>query len=94
MNNKSMARFDAKLLASQKLLLEEAARLKGFKNLTEYVISTMVKDAKEAISEYKDALYSVEDKKRIMEVLSEPTVLSTSFLAASSRRQNKLKEKE
>lgn len=85
-----LARFDTKMSASHKALLEEAARLKGFKSLSEYVITTAVANAKLVISEYRDVLYSVDDKERIMSILSEPTTLSSSFLSASRRRKEKL----
>jgi uncharacterized protein (DUF1778 family) len=84
-----LARFDTKMSVSHKLLLEEAARLKGFKNLSEYILTTVVANAKLVIEEYKDVLYSVEDKQRIMNVLSEDTTLSSSFLSASERRTKK-----
>jgi len=90
MNSIKTARFDTKMSASHKLLLEEAARLKGFKNLTEYVITTMVTDATSAIDQYRHVLYSVNDKNRIMKILSQPTELSSSFLKASERRSKKL----
>ena len=85
-----IARFDTKMSTLHKSLIEEAARLMGFKNLSEYVITTVVANAKTVITEYKDTLYSVEDRKRIMDVLSEPTELSSSFLRASERRMEKI----
>jgi len=33
--------------------------------------------------------YSVEDNKRIMDILSQPTVLSSSFIKASESRRSK-----
>ena len=84
------ARFDTKMSVQHKSLIEEAARLKGFKSLSDYVVTTMVEDAMAAVSDYKDALYSVEDRKRIMSILSAPTELSSSFLKASQRRSNKM----
>lgn len=89
-----LARFDTKLSSSHKALIEEAARLRGFKSLSEYVITTVVANAKLVIDEYKDVLYSVEDKERIMRILSEPTELSSSFLNASERRTKKLLKDE
>jgi len=84
------ARFDTKMSLQHKSLIEEAARLKGFKSLSDYVVTTMVEDATEAITQYRTTLYSVEDRRRIMQILSEPTELSPSFLKASERRSKKL----
>lgn len=87
----STARFDTKMSSVHKKLLEEAARLKGYKNLTEYVITTLVADATEVIEKYGRVLYSVDDKRRIMEILNEPTELTESFLNASEKRSERLK---
>ena len=75
MKTEEIARFDAKMSVLHKKLLEEAAGLKGFKNLTEYVITTMVSDATEVIERYSKVLYSIDDKNKIMEILNEPTTL-------------------
>lgn len=91
MKTEEVARFDAKMSVLHKKLLEEAASLKGFRNLTEYVITTMVEDATEVVERYSKVLYSIEDKKRIMEILNEPTVLSDSFLKASQKRSERIK---
>ncbi len=84
------ARFDTKMSLRHKSLIEEAARLKGFKSLSDYVVTTMVENATTVITEYKDAQYSVEDSKRIMSILSTPTELSPSFLKAFKRRSDKM----
>ena len=91
MKANEVARFDAKMSVLHKKLLEEAASLKGFRNLTEYVITTMVSDATEVVERYSKVMYSVEDRKRIMEILNESTELSESFLKASQKRSNRLK---
>ncbi|MEQ8882683.1 MAG: DUF1778 domain-containing protein [Fulvivirga sp.] len=87
-----VARFDAKMSAVHKKLLEEAASLKGYKNLTEYVITTMVNDATEVVEKYSQVIYSMRDRQRIMEILNEPTELSDSFLKASKKRSERLKD--
>jgi uncharacterized protein (DUF1778 family) len=92
MKMEEAARFDTKLSVIHKRLLEEAASLKGFKNLSEYVITTMVEDATEVIEKYSKVLYSQEDKRRIMEILNEPTELSDSFLRASQKRNERIEK--
>jgi len=84
------ARFDAKISVSHKRLLEEAASLKGFKNLTEYIMTTVISDATEVVEHFGRIIYSVDDKRKIMEILRESTELSTSFLKASQSRKEKL----
>lgn len=90
MKTEEVARFDAKMSVTHKKLLEEAASLKGFRNLSEYVITTMVEDATEVLERYSKVLYSIEDRKRIMDILNEPTVLSDSFIKASQKRSDRL----
>lgn len=91
-NSNKSARFDTKMSVSHKLLLEEAMRLKGFKNLSEYVVTTMVADAKSAIESYQQTMYSVEDKSRITEILSTPNEFTPSFLKAFESRSKKKSE--
>ena len=90
-DEKNTARFDARMTENQKRLLEEAARVKGYKNLSEYIVTTMVSDATQAIDAYKKVQYTLADKEKVMEVLSKPVELSLSFLSASDRRSKKLK---
>ncbi len=90
MGKVKMVRFDAKMTPAHKELIERAARVKGFKNLTEYVVTTMIEQSVKAIERYET--YSVDDRARIMEVLSKPTVLSTSFLKSSRKRSQSLKD--
>ncbi len=90
MNESLNARFDTKMSVLHKKLLEEAARLKGFKSLSEYVITTMVADAKSIIDSYSSTMYSYKDKEAIMDILNEPTELSDSFRKASKNRKEKL----
>ena len=92
MKPEETARFDTKMSVLHKRLLEEAARLKGFKSLTEYVITTMVADATQVVKHHQEVLYSLEDKQKIMQVLNEPTELYASFLKASERRAKKLED--
>ncbi len=85
-----MVRFDAKMTPAHKQLIEKAARVRGFKSLTEYVVTTMVEQSVEAIERFES--YSTSDRARIMEILSEPTELSASFLKSSRKRSKNLKD--
>lgn len=93
MITEEVARFDAKMSVSHKKMLEEAASLKGFKNLSEYVITTMVENAKKVIDEYSKVVYTVQDKEKIMHVLNEPTEVTDSFKRAAQKRSELLDEK-
>jgi uncharacterized protein (DUF1778 family) len=70
---KSQARFDARLTRSQKELFEKAARIKGFKSLSEFVIHT-TQEAANKIVERQDAILASERDNRIFfEALANPS---------------------
>lgn len=68
----AQSRFDARLTRSQKDLLEEAARIKGYKSLSEFVIHTMVEVATPIIEKHNAVLASEADKAIFFEALSNP----------------------
>ncbi len=56
------ARFDTRLSIEQKMFFERAAMLGGYRNLTDFVILTVQKKAKEIIEEEERILASEKDK--------------------------------
>lgn len=60
---KEQARFDARLPKEQKRLLEKAAFLGGYRNLTDFVMLTAQEKAKEIIEEREKILASENDGK-------------------------------
>jgi len=56
------ARFDTRLSLEQKQFFERAAMLGGYRNLTDFVILTVQKKAKEIIEERERVLASQKDK--------------------------------
>ncbi len=61
---KAQARFDARLSRSQKNLFERAARIKGFKSLSEFVIHT-TQEAALIIIEKENAIIASEADKNV-----------------------------
>ena len=55
------ARFDTRLTVEQKQLFERAARLGGFRNLTDFVIVAVQEKAKEIIAESERTIASQKD---------------------------------
>lgn len=68
----AQARFDARLSISQKRVFEEAARIKGFKSLSEFVIHTTMDVAINIIERHKAILVSENDKEIFFNALSNP----------------------
>ncbi len=57
-SNIEKARFDTRLSREQKALFERAARLGGYRSLTDFVVLTVQKRAKEIIQENDQILAS------------------------------------
>ncbi len=79
----SEARFDARLTRSQKELFERAARIKGFKSLSEFVIHTTQEAATFIIERHNAILSSEKDKKVFCAALINPPKPNKALLQAS-----------
>ena len=69
---KAMARFDARLSRRQKELFERAARIKGFKSLSEFVIYTTQEAAMMIIEKNNAILVSEKDKQVFFKAIANP----------------------
>ena len=56
-------RIDVRISKEQKELIKFASELRGFKSLTEFIVSTTSKEASKIIAEKNQILKSLEDKK-------------------------------
>ena len=68
----AQARFDTRLSRSQKDLFEKAARIKGFKSLSEFVIHMTQEAATIIIENHNAILASEKDKLVFFEALANP----------------------
>lgn len=66
------ARFDARLTKSQKELFELAAKLSGFKSLSEFVINSTQQVANSIVEKHNTILATEEDKKIFFDALTNP----------------------
>ncbi len=64
------ARFDTRLPKEQKLLFEKAAQLGGYRNLTDFVISTLQKRSREIIEENEQIIASQKDSEIFFDALT------------------------
>ena len=69
---KNKARFDTRLSKEQKQLFERAARLGGYRNLTDFVILTVQEKAKEIIEESEQILVSEKDSEIFFNAILNP----------------------
>jgi uncharacterized protein (DUF1778 family) len=70
--NIEKARFDTRLSKEQKAFFERAARLGGFRSLTDFVVSTVQKRAKEIIQEREWVIASQKDSEIFFDAITNP----------------------
>ena len=59
--NQEKSRFDTRLPKDQKMFFERAARLGGYRSLTDFIVLTVQKRAKEIIAEQERVIASQKD---------------------------------
>lgn len=65
------ARFDTRLPKEQKLFFEKAARLGGYRSLTDFVIGATQEKAKEIIAEKEQVLASERDSEIFFKAITQ-----------------------
>ena len=65
-------RFDARLTVEQKTKFEKASKLAGFKNLSEFVITTVNKEAEDIIEKNERIIVSKRDSEIFFNALMNP----------------------
>ncbi len=86
------ARFDTRLPKEQKQLFERAARLGGYKNLSDFIILTVQERAKEIIKESEKVLASQKDSEIFFAAIMNP-VLPNNELKSAVRDYKKINPK-
>jgi len=79
------ARFNARLPKEQKLLFERASVLGGFRNLTDFILQTAQKRAKEIIEEKEEVIASKKDAEIFYDAI-------TNFRAPSKKLKEALND--
>ncbi len=82
---KSQARFDARLSRSQKDLFERAAKIRGFKSLSEFVIHTTQEVATNIVEKHNAILSSEADRELFFDALINPPKPNKALKEASQR---------
>jgi uncharacterized protein (DUF1778 family) len=83
------ARFDARLSQEQKALFEQAAAIKGFKSLTEFVIYYTSEAAIFIIEKHNQVLVSEKDKSIFFDALVNPPKPNAALLKAARNYKDK-----
>ena len=71
--NVEKARFDTRLPKEQKAFFERAARLGGFRSLTDFVVLTVQEKAKEIILERERIIASQKDSEIFFDAIINPS---------------------
>jgi uncharacterized protein (DUF1778 family) len=66
------ARFDAKLPEAQKSVFERAAKIGGYRTLTDFVVSSAQEKADEIIEQHEQILASEEDREVFFNAVLNP----------------------
>jgi uncharacterized protein (DUF1778 family) len=82
--NTKDARFDTRLSKEQKLFFERAARLGGFRSLTDFVVNAAHEKAKEIISERERIIASQKDSEIFFDAISNPQAPNEALTKAAS----------
>ena len=86
------ARFNTRLSADQKKFFERAARLGGFRNLTDFILSAAQEKAKEVIAEDERILASERDAQLFFDTIMRPQAPNEALVAAAHQYNSLLKE--
>jgi uncharacterized protein (DUF1778 family) len=80
--NKGNARFDARLSMDKKLVIEKAAMLAGYRNLSDFVVSTVYEKARDIIQKSESILVSQRDSELFFQALVNPPEPNEALKAA------------
>lgn len=87
-------RIDVRISKEQKELVKYASTLSGFKNLSEFVVFCISKEAKQIIKENNNILKSLEDQKVFVDVILGDAEPNTSLIGAHNRYKSFIGEQD
>lgn len=84
------ARFDGHLPKDQKTFFERAALLAGYKNLTEFIFSTVQEKAETIVINHETLLSTERDKEIFFNAIMNPPEPNDELIAANKRYEEKV----
>ena len=82
--NQEKARFDTRLSKEQKVFFERAARVGGYRSLTDFVVLTVQEKANEIISETEQIIASKKDSEIFFDAITNPPKANRNLVNAAS----------
>ena len=86
------SRIDARLPKAQKLYFEKAAHLGGYRNLTEFIMSSVMEKAKVIISENERVIASQRDSEVFFQAILQQTKPNQALMEAANEYNQLLAE--
>lgn len=83
-SNQEKARFDTRLSKEQKMFFERAARVGGYRSLTDFVVLTVQEKAKKIISEKEQILASKKDSEIFFDAITNSPKANKSLIDAAT----------
>ena len=87
-DSSNSARFDARLTSEQKQLFKQAAKLLGYKSLSEFVVQTTQTAALQIVEKHQQILGSEKDKKVFFDALVNPPEPNSTLIGGLKRYQS------
>ncbi len=78
------ARFDTRLSKEQKVFFERAARVGGYRSLTDFVVLTVQEKAKEIISENEQIIASKKDSEIFFDAITNSPKANKNLINAAN----------
>lgn len=78
------ARFDTRLSKEQKVFFERAARVGGYRSLTDFIILTVQEKAKEIISEKEQIIASERDREIFFDAITNSPKANENLINAAN----------
>jgi len=82
--NQNNARFDTRLSKEQKVFFERAARVGGYRSLTDFVVLTVQEKAKEIISEKEQIIASQRDSEIFFDAITKSPKANKNLINATN----------
>jgi len=92
--SKGTARFDTRLSKEQKELFEYAAKLGGYRTLTEFVIHSAQEKARLIVQEHQEIIKSERDREIFFNALLNPEYPNQKLLQAAEQYTDYIKKNE
>lgn len=90
--NKGNARFDARITPEQKITFLKAAKLGGFRSLSDFVVVTVQEKAKRIIQEHEAVVASQKDSEIFFNAVINADEPNSSLVAAAKKYKELLPE--